>query len=231
MGDNTLYYLVGQQLSSFVQIVRDYADINIPKEIHNFVGIANGAFLINLLREVGSKNWIVLSPICQQVIHYSQEQMDDYFTDLYSEDKKLMGVIENRLNNSPLLVAKKYIVHDIFSGIENGYYSIASIALATLFEYVLAEKTELYGPAFANKVNTFINRIGPHHIDKEFLYCYGLVPFLERFSENTDFEKEEPIFLNRHWICHGRMMRELRPKDFYQLLAAFYALISIAEWE
>ena len=231
MENNELYYLIGQKITSFVKTVRDYTEKNIPDKLQNFVGIANGAFLVNLLRTVGSKNWVVLSPISQQVINYSQTEMDDYFTDLYSQDAQLVERIKSRLNNSPLLTTKEYIIRDIFSGIESGHYPIASIALATLFEYVLAEKTEQIGPNLSRKTKLFIEHVGPHPIDEEFLYCYGLAPFLERFSENVPFTNEEPIYLNRHWICHGRMYRELRQKDFYQLLAAFYALISIAEWQ
>lgn len=64
-------------------------------------------------------------------------------------------------------------------------------------------------------------------------FLFSLDGFLENYSISTNgFGRDkEPKYINRHWIAHGRMYRELSKIDTYQILLAIYALIRIMNME
>lgn len=48
------------------------------------------------------------------------------------------------------------------------------------------------------------------------------------YAKDSDFSKDEPDFINRHWIAHGRYKtREMTKVDCLKLFSALYAMVKV----
>ena len=126
------------------------------------------------------------------------------------------------------------LVKQVFEAIEQGHYYIACIALSTILEFLLAKESDFNSIKIPILLNNFINNVGDISIrEYEVGFLFSLDGFLKNYTISTKgFEKEkEPKYVNRHWIAHGRMYRELTEVDTYQVLLAIYAMIRIMDME
>ena len=122
----------------------------------------------------------------------------------------------------------------IFSAIDLEHYALAGMALSSTIEYILALDVGYDEHRIKKLIEDFKNSVGDISLDEEgLLPAFGLNGFLTNFSLGTKgFDKEkEPKFVNRHWVAHGRMHRDLTKVDVYQMLCAIYALDVVIETE
>lgn len=180
-------------------------------------------------------NWVVIIPeIDMNICEKTQEEIDEYFVNYIDQEDGIYQKIKNRITSSTLLTEKNNLLCQIFSAIEMKHYALAGMPLASLIEYMLALDVGYDRFRIEVMINDFKNRVGEISIDEEgLLPAFGLDGFLKNFSFTTNgFSKEkEPGFVNRHWIAHGRMHRDLTKVDVYQMLCAIYALDVVIETE
>ena len=63
---------------------------------------------------------------------------------------------------------------------------------------------------------------------KVFAVMISIGAFQETAFGNSDFDKPEPSYLNRHWTLHGRSHRDFTKMDYIKMLLSLDALIFMA---
>lgn len=191
--------------------------------------------LQDIIKLGAENNWVVILPgveldICEK----SQEEIDKYFINYIGQDNEVYKIIRDRIVSSTLLKEKNNLLNQIFSAIELGHYALAGMALSSTIEYMLALDVGYDRFKIQLMIDDFKNNVGDISLDEEgLLPAFGLDGFLTNFSlETKGFGKEkQPPFVNRHWVAHGRMHRDLTKVDVYQMLCAIYALDVVIETE
>ena len=191
--------------------------------------------LHDIIKLGAENNWVVIFPgIDIDIYGKTQEEINQYFIDYIEQDNKIYETIKERIVSSTLLKEKTKLLNQIFSAIELGYYALAGMALSSTIEYMLALDVGFDRYKIQLMIDDFKDNVGEISLDEEgLLPAFGLDGFLTNFSlETKGFGKEkQPSFVNRHWVAHGRMHRDLTKVDVYQMLCAIYALDVVIETE
>lgn len=217
-------------ISKFSKAVNEFAESEAMKELE-FYGTA-----INSLQELGEKyNWVVITPnIDINIVNKDKVEINDYFVSLIENDLDLYESIKKELLESHILRNKKKLIEQIINNISCNNYWISSIALSNILEFLLASESDYNSIKMHVLKNNLIDNVGYISFSEyEIGFLFSLEGFLNNYIANTKgFEIEkEPEYINRHWIAHGRMYRELTKIDLYQLLFAVYALVRIIDME
>lgn len=122
-------------------------------------------------------------------------------------------------------------------------YEIAAMGLTACFDRMLS----LYSGESTHKIEDRVNKFIQHFRDLQqkgkklenedyiALYLYiTLSATIKQFGKSIPFTKTEPQGLNRHWIMHGRMERNVTKVDCNKLINLLYGLYlmneMIEEW-
>jgi hypothetical protein len=118
------------------------------------------------------------------------------------------------------------LLNEIFASIKGGRYRIAIPATLTIIEGLLANF--LIKHSVMKQCNsspfTVLNNQGWHagHYDA-FFWKSGIV-FLRKLFEYKSFTEDEPSFVHRHWILHGRSAVNWTLADSLRLVNALTTL-------
>lgn len=191
--------------------------------------------LHDIIKLGAENNWVVILPgIDVDICGKTQEEINQYFINYIEQDNGIYETIKERIVSSTLLTEKNNLLNQIFSAIELGHYALAGMALSSTIEYMLALDVGYDRFRIELMIDDFKDNVGDISLDEEgLLPAFGLDGFLTNFSlETKGFGKEkQPPFVNRHWVAHGRMHRDLTKVDVYQMLCAIYALDVVIETE
>lgn len=186
-----------------------------------------------LLMELGERNWVVVFPVDSSIVSKGHEEIDNYFVDYIEKNVEIYHKMWHRIFISPILKPKKELLKQVCDAMNFENYNIACVAMSTIIEYMLATETNYNCTNIKKMVDRLENKIDMP-IDEECIaYIFGLNGFLGNYTMSTNgFEQEkEPRYVNRHWIAHGRMYRNLTKIDAYQMLLAIYAFVVLVDGE
>ncbi|MCI5877907.1 MAG: hypothetical protein MRZ93_05775 [Lachnospiraceae bacterium] len=123
------------------------------------------------------------------------------------------------------------------SAYENEEYDLAVIGFIAMVDGLLSDVSK-------DQATTQIGRRAKKILDKlekkspivsdEYAYLTMLVSFEKAFyvlQLYSDFEKEEPDNLNRHWIMHGRSTRKKTKLDCIKVIRMIYGILFIKKIE
>ena len=217
-------------INKFSKVIKEFAESESMKKIE-FYGSA-----ISSLQKLGEKyNWVVITPnININIVNKDKEEINNYFISLIENDSALYESIKKELLESHILISKKELIVQIINDINCNNYWISSIALSNILEFLLASESNYNETKMFILKSNFIDNVGDISIKEyELGFLFGLDGFLKNYIASTSgFEEEkEPEYINRHWIAHGRMYRELTKIDLYQILFAVYAFVRIMDME
>ena len=192
--------------------------------------------IISNLKKLGKDyNWVVVSTDINTNIKNKDElEINKYFLSLIDNNIDLYQSIKNEIFGCSYVTEKQKLIKQIFDAIDHKNYWIACIGLSTVLEFLLAIESDFNSIKISVLLKNFKDNVGNIDIkDSEVGFLFRLDGFLENYSIPTNgFEREkEPKYINRHWIAHGRMYRELTKVDTYQILFAIYAMIRIMDME
>ena len=157
----------------------------------------------------------------------ANEAMSRYY---FGDDKKNMKRLIQRCKNSKCI--QEY--RDLFDQIINAYnrddYLLACIGLFSLIDGLLADCSGINSTGFQKRLNNisekFEEKAELNEIDRKTLCIYNAFKkFDSSVFKSSDFDKEEPKEVNRHWDVHGRTRREHTQIDFLKVLLWLDAII------
>jgi len=219
-----------EQLNEVSQKMKEFFESDKIKQLQRYCEI------ISNLQKLGKEyNWVIVSTdINTNIVNEKETEINNYFLSLIDDNNDLFGSIKDEILGCSYMADKLELMEQIFDAIEYGNYWIACIGLSTVLEFLLAIESDFNSIKMSVLLKNFMDNVGYIGINEyEVGFLFSLDGFLYNYSIPTNgFEREkEPKYVNRHWIAHGRMYRELTKVDTYQVLLAIYALIRIMDME
>lgn len=219
-----------EQLNEVSKNVKKFVESDQMKQLQRYCEI------ISNLQKLGKEyNWVVVTTnINTDIVNEDESIINNYFLSLFNNNSDLYQNIKEEIVGCNYMSDKLKLIEQIFDAIDDEKYWIACIALSTLLEYLLAKESDYNSIKLSELLKNFMDSVGDISISEyEVGFLYSLEGFLENYRTPTNgFGKESELkFVNRHWIAHGRMYRELTKVDTYQILFAIYAMIRIMNME
>lgn len=219
-----------EQLNEISIIMKKFVESDQMKQLQRYCEI------ISNLQKLGKDyNWVVvLTDINTNIANENESEINKYFLSLIDNKIDLYQSIKNEISGCSYMIEKQKLMEQIFNAIDHGNYWIACIGLSTVLEFLLAIESDFNSIKISVLLKNFMDNVGYIGVNEyEVGFLFSLDGFLDNYSIPTNgFEREkEPKYINRHWIAHGRMYRELTKVDTYQILFAIYALIRIMNME
>ena len=114
----------------------------------------------------------------------------------------------------------------------NEQYNIAAVGLTAIIDAVLSEATQNPTHKPTDRCGVILEKLkaADDVADEEYAVLTLSITFnsmVNSFYKTISFSDSEPCFLNRNWIMHGRMQRELTKLDCIKLLRFLYGIILI----
>ena len=219
-----------EQLNEVGRKMKEFVESDQMKQLQRYCEI------ISNLQKLGKNyNWVVASTdINTNIVNKDELEINKYFLSLIDNNIDLYQSIKKEILGCSYVTEKQKLIKQIFDAIDHKNYWIACIGLSTVLEFLLAIESDFNSIKISVLLKNFMDNVGDIDIKEyEVGFLFSLDGFLENYSISTNgFEREkEPKYINRHWIAHGRMYRELTKVDTYQILFAIYAMIRIMNME
>lgn len=162
-------------------------------------------------------------------INLNGKNINNFFEDFYN-DKQLKVSIKHILKSDINEHLKKVFTEciDIFN---MGKYATSTTTLLTVLEGILSD----FGD---DQTDTRMKRICRFQMDKtksdkkiiNHLIWVSIFKFIEELYNKSKFNQNEPGYINRHWILHGRTKRELDRIDAIRIINAIHSLVTIEKY-
>ncbi len=160
----------------------------------------------------------------------TDDEIDDYFLTVYLGENNNEGRLKPtfaELLKSTKIEKWKSLLEEVLECIENGQYRVCVPSLLTILEGFTAEclcEQFKISPRETN-VPIALKRTKRHEGgNMNSLMWMSLVVFLEHLFASSDFERNSPTFINRHWILHGRSATDWTATDALKLVNALATL-------
>ncbi|ABR48424.1 hypothetical protein Amet_2266 [Alkaliphilus metalliredigens QYMF] len=155
---------------------------------------------------------------------------DEFFMSYFT--KKKMTELAKHINNSDIGERHKSLFKDCLESVDRGKYIISIISLITILEGVLS--------IFGDNPNSIkMIRVARYHMDEsknkgrliDYLIWLSNYTFINEIYKNSEFDKNEPDSVNRHWLLHGRSKNEWQECDCIKICNAIHCLVTIKKHE
>lgn len=146
----------------------------------------------------------------------------------YGKSKQLI----NECSTHPFLQPYSVLFTQAIQSYRNEQYNIAAVGFTAIIDAVLSEATKNPTHKPKERCNTILEKLmaDEYVADEEYATLTLFMTFnamVESFYETIPFSDPEPVFLNRNWIMHGRIKRELTKLDCIKLIRFLYGIILI----
>lgn len=153
-----------------------------------------------------------------------------YFTeDDYEHFKNMIeGILE-----APISEGIKKLVDECHFAFVNKKYAICADSLISVIEGILSSFWDYKTNIRMMKIcQTKVDELSDdkEHLIKKYIWV-SYNKFIHKLYEKNDFTKDEPSFINRHWLLHGRSGYEIEEVDCIRLFNAISSLCVIIKSE
>lgn len=163
----------------------------------------------------------------------SCDELDEFFTEGFMADKgRELSRLESDLRGCAGLLKWQSLLSEIFVSIRSGLYRVAIPAILTVIEGFINSTlvSQSIVSEKATGVVSSIERAGWHTKGPQKDYFVpSAYRFICKLFSRSDFTQDEPSFLNRHWILHGRASTEWGLADALRLVNALQVLVWVSE--
>lgn len=186
---------------------------NLPKMEQNLVNAGwtlNGHMELYHAREIGKLQ--------------NKKEVDKYFYNYYMENNQLQF---NTLMNSTTHSLKQDLVkayEECIFAFENKKYIICANTLIAIIEGIVSDYSKDSNStdmkkAYKEKLDSYTGKssIGKMKLNVNY-------EFILRLYSHSNFNSKEPVFINRHWLLHGRSNYNIKEIDCIRLFNAIGTL-------
>lgn len=195
--------------------------------------------LASVVDKLGAKGWTLpteLGIYAVNVIGQTDEikDADEFLRWYFTEDdyKYFKNMIKGILE-APISEGIKKVVDECCFAFENKKYAICADSLISVIEGILSsfwdDKTNIRMMKICQAKEDELANEKEHLIKKYIWVSYN--KFIRKLYEKNDFTEDEPSFINRHWLLHGRSAYEIEEIDCIRLFNAVSSLCVIIKSE
>ena len=160
--------------------------------------------------------------------------IDEFMSELYTRDeyerykRMLDGIMK-----SPISAGIKKLIDESSFAFEHGKYAICADALISAIEGILSSFWEdKANIRMMNICQAKVDELASEkdHITRKYIWI-SYNKFIRKLFEKSDFTADEPSFINRHWLLHGRSAYEIEGIDCLRLFNAVSSICMIVKNE
>lgn len=208
------------------------------EQIINSVTIAQSAVrTFEAVNKLGESEFVFWEYLSEDVIDdiLKSDNIDNFL--LYYSTKngnENINYVIDELKKSRFVIKYLKSFEDSVTAYNGGLYNAALTSLVSIFDGVLADVSGMSRTNIDSRVKAAIFSLENNKelSDVDFPILVLISSFdgaMELFGAYSDFEKEEPNYLNRHWIAHGRSTKQRTQLDCIKVFRLIYGLILIYE--
>lgn len=150
----------------------------------------------------------------------------------FAEDGRVFEEMIAIIRNSKYMECKKEIFDEALKVYNLEYYFASGHMLAPLVEWLLEDDNNKANIRIYQLYERFARKFDEVSIKEPYVHILlALNGFIENYKKTVRFTEEEPEFLNRHWIMHGRMQKPFTKYHSLQLISVLYAIVELLEVE
>lgn len=147
--------------------------------------------------------------------------------------KKTNNTIDKTLECQKMNKRKRLYVQSV-QAFERGQSDLAVLGFTSVFDGLLTDISKNPTSSLKPRIVAIKEKLENEELlDHEEYAVLALAITFEKtvdsFSANSDFAKQEPKCLNRHWIAHGRSTRKKTKLDCVKMINIIYGLLLIDE--
>jgi hypothetical protein len=165
----------------------------------------------------------------------NSENIDETLLRIFINDKNqnIKNIIKKCLDN-PLIKQNKRLFNQAIRAYYNQQYDLSIVGLISVFDGALSVISGEATHRLKKRLDVLTDKIEEsesiyNNDVAEITLGYTFFETIESLYCAKDFSTEEPANLNRHWIIHGRSLREKTQLDCIKLINVIYGLILIDE--
>lgn len=182
-------------------------------------------------RSFGERGWTIpLNSAPSTIALLLRIQNDEEF------NKKVAGYIEEDLDKNCIMIREsnipnyfKNIFEEAHVAMKNNLLFPSITAMTSLCEGMMAFITRTEYTSWIKQIDNTKRELEAISLESSIqLVIYSSIETFikEYFADYSDFEKQEPFKLNRHWLMHGRTRRNITIYDYYKL----FNLLTLLVW-
>ena len=158
----------------------------------------------------------------------SHMEYDNYFNTYYN-DKNVKNIITDIKKTKQLSEIQEKLFDECVDVFWQKKYQLCVNGLISILEGCLSN-------IWSDKNNTkmmickeYQEQSKSQHKPIKTLIWISVYNFIQSLYQKSEFEKDEPIIVNRHWVLHGRTQTEWERVDCIRLLVAIYTIVFISK--
>lgn len=184
-------------------------------------------------KRLGKKNWVIPMQITNLTQLEESLALDEEIQRMYfAEDGRVFEEMIAIIRNSKYMECKKEIFDEALKVYNLEYYFASGHMLAPLVEWLLEDDNNKANIRIYQLHERFARKFDEVSIKEPYVHILlALNGFIENYKKTVRFTEEEPEFLNRHWIMHGRMQKPFTKYHSLQLISVLYAIVELLEVE
>ena len=150
----------------------------------------------------------------------------------YSEINEII----RKSSEMELLKEQKILYDQSVSAYHNENYYLGCMGFSGIIDWLMSKTTEDLSTSSKRRIDKIFEKLELEKVIDSidlplFSAIYNIEPVLSSLFNFSHFIDEEPEFLNRHWIAHGRSLKEYTKLDCIKLINLIYALLLIGSVE
>ena len=157
--------------------------------------------------------------------------VEQFYTE--NDHQELDSVI-NRCRQAKQISAYSELFSQTISAYQATHYHLACLGMLAMVDGALSDVSENKKTSYRVRLQEIEKKIADkfelNDLEKKLMCIYvSMDSFEESIFKNSDFTKDEPEDLNRHWMIHGRTRREYTELDFIKIILWLDAIIFLDE--
>jgi len=143
----------------------------------------------------------------------------------FDNGKERISQLIERCQKAQLLDKYKILLHQTIEAYRVSHYHLACIGLFSVLDGLMTDTTGLITTSFKRRIKVIeeklVDKTELSRIDKKALCIYKSFEIIDKtVLGHSDFSNSDPgeTVLNRHWVVHGRSVREYSEYDFLKVL-------------
>ena len=164
---------------------------------------------------------------------HTKKELDALFLNFYfGKSGANFKLLVKHINNSVFIGSRKELFNQCVENFYSGNYLITINCLASILEGVLSS-------CDSDKTNIRMMKICREQLEKverenkqiKKLVWTSFSNFITLLYTKSEFDKAEPLNVNRHWLLHGRTSVAWEKEDCLRLFNAIYTIVSLMKFQ
>ena len=185
-------------------------------------------------KKLGEQQFVLWESLGDKELKQAYELDADVFIEIHMSNRGYFEDIIQSLNYEPLLMPMLALYKQCIDAYISKNYNLAVVGLTSIIDGLLAKTSLSNNTEFQTRCEALLKCFNEdvYYVEQvkyeavTLIYSFWLA--ISSFSKTRKFGTEEPPLMNRHWIMHGRTIKNYTRTDCLKLINIIYSIIFIS---